>query len=197
MKIENLKFKDILVYLGFIILLASFVESVSPLQLGAAEQLPPDYSELIRFHVLANSNSPDDQELKLKVRDLVLQKVQKDLYAFKDREEAYDYLLNRQEYLEKETSRYLEGLGYDYEVQVEVGSKQFPARRYRNEVVPEGEYLSFQVIIGEGEGDNWWCVLFPPLCYVDMTVMNEDQPEKNDDLKVKFLIWEYMKQVFQ
>ena len=109
--------------------------------------------QLIRLHVTASSDSPEDQAEKLQLRDRVLALLAPLLQDCADRDEAVDIILSHQ--------AELEALG---DVRVQLGREYFPTRTYGSFALPAGEYLSLRVTAGEGRGKNWWCVIFPPLC---------------------------------
>ena len=122
------------------------------------------YDTVLRLHVLANSDSEEDQALKLKVRDAVLEAYGDALAGYPTREaaaEALSYLLPEMEALAKKT---LEGLGDGSPVAVTLTEEPYPRRDYGTFALPAGEYLSLRILIGEAAGENWWCVLYPPLC---------------------------------
>ena len=106
---------------------------------------------VIRFHVLANSDEEFDQNLKLKVRDEILLYLNNDISSHRDEITAV-------------AESVIEEEGYNYSVHTELSNEHYPVRYYGNAVFPEGVYKSLRVIIGEGEGHNWWCVMYPPLC---------------------------------
>ena len=119
------------------------------------------YSPTIRLHVLANSDSEEDQAEKLLVRDAVLAYLEDSLAQ----SGSYDSALSAVgDHLEGIRKRAEESLGNKYAVRVELGREKYPVRQYENYSLPAGEYTSLRVLIGEGEGKNWWCVLFPRLC---------------------------------
>ena len=120
------------------------------------------YDACVRLHVLANSDDESDQELKLKVRDKLLLEVGK--YEAKDRDEALTLIENDKERLNALAKEVILENGYDYPVRIEIGLESYPTRVYEDFSLPAGEYTSVRVIIGEGKGQNWWCVLYPPLC---------------------------------
>ncbi|MBR7112243.1 MAG: stage II sporulation protein R [Clostridia bacterium] len=122
------------------------------------------YDSVIRLHVLANSDSEEDQALKLAVRDAVLHKTQEILKGVTTRDEAETLLLQSLDAIEREARDCLVQNGCEDDVRVTLGKEQYPTRVYENLAFPSGEYLSLRVLIGEAEGQNWWCVLFPPLC---------------------------------
>lgn len=125
--------------------------------------LPP----LIRFHVLANSDSPQDQALKYMVRDRIVALVEQKLRASHSLEESRELLLADLWEIEKEAKRVLEEEESTYDVKALYGQYDFPTKYYGALSLPAGRYEAVRLIIGEGRGANWWCVLFPPLCFVD------------------------------
>lgn len=123
---------------------------------------------LIRLHILANSDSAEDQELKYKVRDRIIRNMSSEFGAAQSLEESRSYLLNRLPYIEEMTEQYLAKEGYPaYQIKAVYGIFEFPLRDYGEFVLPAGKYEALRLIIGEGQGANWWCVLFPPLCFVE------------------------------
>lgn len=120
--------------------------------------------EFLRLHVLANSDSADDQLLKLKAKDAVLSEVNKLLYNEKDLHQVLEILKSNQSSIEEVAK---EAIDEKYEVSIELRRESYPHKKYGSLELPKGEYLSLQVIIGKGEGQNWWCVLFPLLCSIE------------------------------
>lgn len=123
--------------------------------------------EILRFHVLANSDSSEDQKLKLKVRTLLLNSIYENLGESTSLEETKSYVLSHKDSLEEEAEHYMKKLGYDYPAHMELTDCYFPTKTYGDMVFPCGNYEAIRVKIGEGKGRNWWCVLYPPLCFVD------------------------------
>ena len=120
------------------------------------------YDATVRLHVLANSDSEQDQDLKLKVRDELLKSVNE--YTAASKEEAIAEIEENKENLIKIAEDVVEKEGKDYSVAIEIGKEYYPTRYYEDFALPAGEYTSVRVIIGKGEGQNWWCVMYPPLC---------------------------------
>lgn len=134
------------------------------------------YDEVIRLHVLANSDTDEDQTLKLKVRDAVLTEVGEMLSGCADRDAALA-ILSAPEGLSRLSARARETVsseGYDYGVNVTLSEERYPRKSYEALCFPAGTYTSLRVQIGEAEGKNWWCVLFPKLCLGAATVSNEE-----------------------
>lgn len=132
--------------------------------------------EIVRLHVIANSDTEADQALKLKVRDSVLAATDQ---ALSKAENGFDAGKIAQENLSVMKQAALETIqksGYSYSVKVEYGVFPFPVKSYGSITLPAGDYNAVRVIIGEGKGHNWWCVMFPPLCFVNETY-SEVKPE--------------------
>lgn len=122
------------------------------------------YESVVRLHVLANSDSEEDQALKLKVRDAILAYTSPKVIDSASREEAMEILQNELDEIEKIAEQVVKEQGYDYEVEVTLTLEDYPTRNYESMSFPSGQYVSLRVLIGEAKGQNWWCVLFPPLC---------------------------------
>lgn len=120
--------------------------------------------KVVRLHVLANSDSQEDQALKLKVRDRVLERATEILEESADRVEAEAKLRGNILELERIAQEEVWANGYDYPVTAELKNTEFPTREYDGFTLPAGEYLALRILIGEAKGQNWWCVVFPPLC---------------------------------
>lgn len=152
--------------------------------------------DFIRFHVIANSDAREDQELKLKVRDGVLAKINSELVreamaqelsdfqtagagamsraegepesarVSLDLEQSRKYIQENLAEIEKAAARIVAENGYDYPVKAELGVRWIPQKSYGNVIFPSGNYEALNITIGSGKGQNWWCVLFPPLCLI-------------------------------
>ena len=120
--------------------------------------------KVVRLHVLANSDSDEDQALKLKVRDAVLARATETLKGVESREDACRRLRAILPELRQTALDTAASAGYDYAIQVELAETSFPTKTYDGFALPAGEYLALRVLIGEAAGRNWWCVVFPPLC---------------------------------
>ena len=127
-----------------------------------------DYKDkLIRFHVIANSDSDKDQKLKLKVRDEVISYLQPKLENSNSIEESEKIIKNEYKTLENISKKVISKNGYNYIVKVGLEYSNFPAKQYSSVVLPAGKHKALRIIIGEGKAKNWWCVMFPPLCFID------------------------------
>ncbi len=123
--------------------------------------------EVLRFHVIANSDSKEDQSLKLKVKEGVLNMLRPMLANAKTAKEAEDIIFHHIKEIEKEANEIIEKEGYSYKSHGILGKTTFPIKQYGDMVFPAGEYEAFRILLGEAQGKNWWCVMFPTLCYVD------------------------------
>ena len=140
-----------------------------------------DYKDkLIRFHVIANSDSEEDQNLKLKVRDSIINYLQPKLLESESIEESELIIKKEYDELEKISKNIILENGSDYDVKVGIDYSKVPTKQYSNVVLPAGEYKALRIIIGEGKGKNWWCVMFPPLCFVDEQkgIIDKDTDDK-------------------
>jgi len=126
-------------------------------------------SKLIRFHVIANSDDEIDQALKLKVRDSVLKYVSPKLVDSKSIEESRKIINNEDKNIKKIAQTIINKNGFKYTVSTALSQEYFPVKTYGNITLPQGMYEAYRIIIGLGKGQNWWCVMFPPLCFVDIT----------------------------
>lgn len=155
-KIGRLKLVEIILLL----VLAGFLTS-GALALQTGQELS---DKVVRLHVLANSDSEEDQALKLKVRDRLLACMEPLLAGAADRREAEALLRGRILELEQLAAEEIRANGYEYSVAIELEDTVFPTREYDGFTLPAGKYLALRALIGAGEGQNWWCVVFPPLC---------------------------------
>lgn len=124
---------------------------------------------LIRFHVIANSDSEEDQALKLKVRDKILESMNEILEDSESIEETRELIYENMDNIKEISEQVIEEYNYDYNINVKLKMEQFPLKTYGDIILPPGEYEALIVNIGEAKGKNWWCVMFPPLCFVDVT----------------------------
>ena len=132
------------------------------------------YDNVLRLHVLANSDSEEDQALKLAVRDALLTAGEGMFANCTTREEAATLAQERLPFFEEVARKTVGDAGYDYDVSVILDVEEYPTRTYDAICFPAGEYLSLRVLIGQGAGQNWWCVLFPPMCMTSATAAKED-----------------------
>lgn len=123
-------------------------------------------NRLLRLHILANSDSEEDQKLKLKVRDYILD-ISSDMFSQADNLiEAEHIAKTNLDLIVEKAQKYVYSLGYDYTIQGQVKEDMyFNTREYDNFILPAGNYDALRITIGEGKGHNWWCVMFPPMCF--------------------------------
>lgn len=142
---------------------------------------------VVRLHVLANSDSDEDQALKLKVRDKVVARAAEILQQTHSRPEAEQALTAALPELQTLAQQEIQAEGYTYPVTAKLEQTEFPTREYDDFTLPAGEYLALRVVIGAGEGHNWWCVVFPPLCTAAETDLAQTAMAaglSNDDVKL-------------
>ena len=125
--------------------------------------------EVLRLHVIANSDEPYDQELKLKVRDALLQTGESIFTGSEDIITAESKITAKSDVLRHTAEETINNLGFSYDVKIEVARSYFPTKTYGELTLPAGYYKALRVIIGEGKGKNWWCIMFPPLCLPAVT----------------------------
>lgn len=136
------------------------------------------YDTVVRLHVLANSDSEGDQELKLKVRDRVVELVSPAVEGCSTQSEAIEAIEGIMDEIEIAAEEVVRSEGYDYDVSLLMGEEYYPMRTYETCAFPEGEYVSLRVCIGDAEGQNWWCCLFPPLC---LSAASGNADQSNED----------------
>lgn len=123
--------------------------------------------KVIRLHVLANSNTVYDQQLKYKVRNQVINKFNNEFESISNKDDSENIIIEKINEIREESEKIVKSEGYDYEVNVYYGNFKFPRKKYEDIVLPEGYYDAVRIEIGKAQGNNWWCVMFPPLCFVD------------------------------
>ena len=139
--------------------------------------------EVFRFHILANSDVEEDQELKMQVKEAVILYMKEMLPAGADRQETKQWGIRHQDEIEEIAECVIEEQGYSYSVRTEVTKSTFPDKTYGDVMLPAGEYEALRIEIGEAKGQNWWCMLYPSLCFTDAVnaVVEEDGKEKLKD----------------
>lgn len=131
-------------------------------------------NEVFRMHIIADSDSKEDQLLKLKVRDEVLKFADEYLKNSENKDQAEQIIRNNKNEIVTRALKVINENGYNYSVEVKIGKCFFPTKTYNNSVtLPAGEYDAVNIIIGEGKGHNWWCVMFPPMCLPCADAENE------------------------
>lgn len=135
--------------------------------------------KILRLHVIANSDSEEDQHLKLKVKEGLVDYLEKNTAELDSKTAYVNYINEHKEQLKSLAENIIYENGYDYSVDLSVESTYFPVKTYGDLTFPCGYYDALCVRIGNAEGKNWWCVLYPPLCFVDLTygIVPEDSKE--------------------
>ena len=153
---------------------------------------PSIASKILRFHVLANSDAAEDQSVKEEVRDAVGGYLQPFLNDADNMEETKQIVNENMDGIIQTAENTLQENGYDYEVQAHIVRTNFPEKSYGPYTFPSGEYEALQIVIGEGKGQNWWCVLYPNMCFrgAVFEVIEEDAKEV---LREVLNPWEYAK----
>ncbi len=131
-----------------------------------ADEPDNEYGGIIRLHVIANSDSAEDQNLKLKVRDEIIKEVGS-LENSKDIAESRSYLKAHLTDMEQTAERVIAENGKEYAAKADLGIRWIPEKTYGDMYFPAGNYEALNITLGEGAGQNWWCVLFPPLCLIE------------------------------
>lgn len=176
----------ILIATGLLLVLTAWIVSNT-----YAEDVNAGLSQnLVRLHVIANSDSAADQALKLQVRDAIIEYMKKELVASKDINETKTIINNNLKKVEEISKEVIKKNNSNYSVKATMGNYDFPTKVYGDIALPAGEYQALRVVIGDGVGANWWCVLFPPLCFVDATHGTIPDSVKQD-LKSSLSIEEY------
>ena len=121
-------------------------------------------SDVLRLHVIANSDTSVDQNLKLRLRDYILQEGKDIFNGSINVENAVEKIEPVLPELEKSAKAFVNRAGFDYDVKISLSNEYFTTRTYETVTLPAGKYLALRVVIGSGEGHNWWCVMFPPMC---------------------------------
>ncbi|MBO0549598.1 stage II sporulation protein R [Clostridium botulinum] len=140
-------------------------------------------NKIIRFHVLANSDSIEDQSLKLKVKDEIIKYMMPKLDKSNSIDESRKILKENDKEIKKIAENIINKNGYKYSVNTYLGQEQFPIKTYGNITLPQGQYEAYKIVIGNGQGQNWWCVMFPPLCFVDVTKGEVSTKETEQKMK--------------
>lgn len=160
--------KKSIIFPALIILIATLLITVIPTDAEAAI-----YDDTIRLHILANSDSEEDQALKLDIRDRLLIKYSEQLSRANGITDAKEKARELTESMEKDVSGWIAEAGYDYACEVTLTEEWYDTRSYDEYTLPKGNYTSLRVLIGDAEGKNWWCVMYPPLC---LDLATEDAP---------------------
>lgn len=123
--------------------------------------------KLLRFHVIANSDSKEDQAVKLKVKEAVLELLSPSLSNATDKDEVKQIITSRMDDILDCSRNILSQYGFSYSVEASITTCDFPVKSYGDLIFPAGTYEALRIVLGNGDGKNWWCVMYPPLCFVD------------------------------
>ena len=148
--------------------------------------------ESIRFRIIANSNSTNDQYIKIKVKDVLEKEVTNDLKTSNTIETSRIIIEKNMDKYKNKVKETLEDLNYNTTFTINFGDNYFPKKEYKDVIYEEGNYESLVVTLGNGEGDNWWCVLFPPICTLEVEenkeaeaeVVEEEKVDQEDQIKI-------------
>ena len=172
-------------------------------------------TNIFRLHIIANSDSSEDQLLKLKIRDSIINYMKIATKNANSKEEIINFCKNNLDELKNIAIQVIKENGYEYDVNIEIGNFYFPTKDYANISLPAGNYDALRIKIGNATGKNWWCSLFPPLCFVDISSgVLEDEDSKvlkenlnseeyslitntSDEMKLKFKIIEIINEKLQ
>ena len=174
-KIKNSKI-GILIILSILLFLYTTICAIS-----YVSAVSTDISDSVfRLHVIANSNSNEDQALKYKVRDNLLNYMNNICKNCTSKEEAINIVSEQQKEFKQVALETIKNEGYSYDVKIEIGNFEFPTKHYGDISLPAGFYDALKVEIGKAEGRNWWCVMFPSLCFVDVSsgIVPEESKEE-------------------
>jgi len=195
-----LKYKKFILALSVFII--SFIYIIHPILEDKFLYENPYKEGIIRFHVRANSDTQEDQELKLMVRDEILEIMGEKFENVSSLDDSRVVIKDNMEEIKTIAEEVLRENNNDYNVGVSLGMETFPVRKYGDTIYPQGEYETLLVTIGDGQGQNWWCVMFPPLCFVDIThsvAFNAENEigeyiiDENQPLKLKSKIGDFIK----
>ncbi|WP_353893183.1 stage II sporulation protein R [Proteinivorax hydrogeniformans] len=161
-------------------------------------------NDVVRLHVLANSNSPEDQLVKYKVRDEILAQFTPHFSEIESAIELEQFIEDNIEEINKIADSTLVSNGFSYESTISIGKFEFPSRLYLEKIYPAGEYEAVKIVLGEGKGDNWWCVMFPPLCFVGESSPSEcndfshqkQNKEEEKQVEYRFKFFDVIKSLF-
>ena len=203
--LSNSKFKRyfILILLFVLFILVSAISYTNAVCMNISDSV-------FRLHVVANSNTEEDQNLKYIVRDSIINYINEISQDATSKEEIIKITQNHLYEIEQIATQTVKDLGFNYSITLEVGNFAFPSKQYGDITLPPGYYDALKINIGEAKGQNWWCVMFPPLCFVDVTsgIVPDESKEimqdnlsteeydliskKSSDIEIKFKIVEVL-----
>ena len=175
---KNSKVKMVII-LSFLLFLYTTICAIS-----YAQTVSSNISESVfRLHVIANSDSQEDQNLKYIVRDNLLSYMNEICANVNNKAEAIEIAKQNEAEFKQIAIQTIQEQGYSYDVNIRIGNFEFPTKQYGDISLPAGYYDALRVEIGEAKGQNWWCVMFPPLCFVDVSsgIVPEESKELMQD----------------
>ena len=202
--IKNTKIKTILILISLFILYITI--SAKSYAVAVSQDLS---NAVFRLHIIANSDSDEDQQLKLKVRDALLEYMNTISIDCNNKEEAIAVAQEHEKDFQSIAESTILENGYNYSVKVNIGNFYFPTKNYGDISLPAGIYDALRIEIGEAKGQNWWCVMFPSLCFIDVSsgIVDEEAKDNlennledesyeiisnnNSEMKFKFKILEF------
>ena len=146
-------------------------------------------NDYLRLHIRANSNSEIDQKVKYEIKDIMVDYLTPYLCDVGSKEKAIEVVENVSPLLKSKCIEVLQEKGFDYSVNIKIANEFFPTRTYVNTTLESGYYDAVIVELGEASGDNWWCVMYPPLCFVNKN-------ENTNQIKYKSIIYEWLEKLF-
>ncbi|GEN34462.1 MULTISPECIES: stage II sporulation protein R [Aneurinibacillus] len=193
--------KYYLLFFALFLLLMSWESQKEALAVFADNMVP---EQSIRLRILANSDTPEDQQLKRQVRDRVIESVKGWAGGAESFDDARIVISNHLPELQRIVDETIKEKGFSYASRVELAPTDFPTKMYGTQVFPAGQYEAVRITIGNAEGKNWWCVLFPPLCFVDITNGDAQQKQADADrqkkdgnqIQVRFFLVELFHKLF-
>ena len=147
-------------------------------------------ADYLRIHIRANSNDEIDQDVKYKVKDALVEYLTPKIAFCKSKTETVELIINEKENLENLANEVLQNSGFDYSSNIKICSEMFPTRTYENYTLESGIYDAMIVELGSARGNNWWCVIYPPLCFTNFNQTN------STSVVYKSKILEIIKQFF-
>ncbi|PRX31095.1 stage II sporulation protein R [Orenia metallireducens] len=194
------------VILIVIVIVSLFIlQSKSSIVLEDKDILTYGTDDLLRLHIVANSNTLEDQRIKREIRDEIIKRTSKLFASLDNPFQAKSVVKKNLSYIKDIVEDKLAEYNKDYTVSLKLGEFEFPTRSYGDMTLAAGKYQALKILLGKGGGENWWCVLFPPLCFVDsMDKLSEDDLKKlatnkdyvaaeDMDVEFKFKFIEYLK----
>jgi stage II sporulation protein R len=174
---------------GLFLLVMFFIFGIiNYVYINADKELADVADKLIRLHVIANSDSVEDQDLKRKVRDEVIKQMSPKFENLKDVNQVKKVIADNVGLIENIAAKVVAENQKGYGVKALLGNFDFPTKVYGNLTLPAGNYQALKIVLGNGEGQNWWCVMFPPLCFIDIAhgvvpeqTMDELKKSLNED----------------